>query len=311
MGEFNFDDDHGDPRHFDESEYGPGPDEDEELQDVAAQEAADAEGDPNVDWLVDTLSPEKKKAPVSQSMSDAESADYMDEVVRRMDVAACYRLLLENPLFDDSNENTAIVEREMRQFAQDRLKVLMGVSSDTRPIVPVVKLPFNEEEIQTLKVFASLSANELMALKTLAAIALKKKDLVPSPKAEPAQQDRKVPALRKRAVAPVKPPAPARAPAPAPKPPATKAVRPAPALRRPQAPKPAPAAQPEKKAVELPNGDVKEVTARHDQRAQKPAGRVPFPDNASFTFVSADVAARAAKVSEAAANHEMRNPKKD
>lgn len=217
--------------------------------------------------------------------------DYMSDVDRRLSIANCYRELLDGPLFEQGSESTAVVEREIRHFVVQRLGVLMGARSDGQPTVIAAKPQFSDVEAQALKgaatafqaggdvlrALAGLSAREIQALKTLAAVALRQKGLVPAAPRAPAP----APAAAPLPVRPTvrKKPGPA-APVPAPTPaPAAKVVR--------RGRAPAPPATEKKVARETPGG-VHETTV---PRVQRPKGMVPFPtDNRSMEVASMQIA---------------------
>ena len=73
------------------------------------------------------------------------------EVDRRFDIAYCYRLLLQQPLFDEGLSASEIVEEEIRAFVRQRLEVLMGVTSDLNEVAFTT---FSQEEIVALKALA-------------------------------------------------------------------------------------------------------------------------------------------------------------
>lgn len=80
-----------------------------------------------------------------------EPADYMAEVDRRLDVAAFYRQLLRGSLFEGDSASAAIVEAEVRQFAVQRLEVLLNIRSEPVKVVEATPL-FTDLEVQTLRI---------------------------------------------------------------------------------------------------------------------------------------------------------------
>ena len=71
-----------------------------------------------------------------------------DEVERRLEVAACYRLLLNESLFNDPSPTAKLVDDEIRGFIRSRLANLVGVGA------PTTDSTFTAEEVQALKLLA-------------------------------------------------------------------------------------------------------------------------------------------------------------
>lgn len=86
---------------------------------------------------------------------------YMEDVDRRLDVASTYRQLLRAPIFDQATESTIIVENELREFVVQRLKILLNMApAPMATVQPVVQqLPFDEQELKTLKVLLATLAD--------------------------------------------------------------------------------------------------------------------------------------------------------
>jgi hypothetical protein len=189
-------------------------------------------------------------------------------------VAATYRSLLRDPLFDVSNESTLIVESEIRDFVIERLKILLSMSqtpAKAQPAPAPVALPFSESEIRALKLLLDSMAKRGMIPKDPPAAVAKE----PVPKPAP--------------VAPAKAPQVRRALAPAPAITPTKAIpRPAPrAVGRP--PTKAAAVQPAPEEdqytmVTLPNGEIKRLKKQKGQI--RPAGMVAMPTRENIAAIN-------------------------
>jgi outer membrane biosynthesis protein TonB len=299
---FPFDDDDSTGTSYDESEF----DDPEADAQMAATEAATA-------VLKGLTAPRPPTPPTEEELN----FEYMNEVDRRLSIANCYRELLENPLFQNPDENTAVAQHEVRQFVVGRLQVLMGARSEGQPMVVQPKSQFADPEVQALRVaasvfqaggetlrsFAGLSGREVQALKALAAVALKQ-GMVPAQQPDAtapprAVQRRKPPtapvAAPSAPVRPVAPPQPTPKPLSPPPPPAPKPQpvptqvpvqsRRTPPSRR-QA-RPSAVQAPASTAPSLVKKVAREVLANetgdggvHETtvtRIQRPAGMVPFP----------------------------------
>ena len=87
---------------------------------------------------------------------DTEFDDQMTAVEKRLDVAKYYRLLLDNSLFSDDSEQAQQVDKEVRGFIRERLKILMGVQPDKTLAPP--EETFTPLEVTILKQIAGLAA---------------------------------------------------------------------------------------------------------------------------------------------------------
>jgi hypothetical protein len=184
---------------------------------------------------------------------------YMEDVDRRLDVASTYRQLLRAPLFESPNESTKIVETEIREFVVQRLKVLLNMAPAPQPVVQA-QLPFDEQELKTLKILLSSLAERAAkkAEPTSGPPQVAKTTLAPAPQ----------PPTVRRATAP------ASAPVAAPKQPARPVGRPpGPAKSAPVAPKP-----PEENLVELEDPrSGQTILARKPRRQVRSRGAIPMP----------------------------------
>jgi hypothetical protein len=244
--------------------------------------------------------------PVAEKPRDR---DPMSEAVRRIELAGYYRELINAPLFEQSDQNAIQVEQEIRSFVEERMQVLLGLKVDSRPLAPVVKPQFSEEEVASLKVLAKFSASDLRILKMLISSASRRIGALSgdSKTESPLAGTAVPPTVRKRPVPPGTPAPAAKQPsAPVPiqpRPAAPMAAAPTarPTVRRPGArtapvrraagePTPPPPQMEEKRTVVNPNtGKVVEITNR---RVQRPVGAVPFPtDRRQFEAMSHGTAA--------------------
>jgi len=177
----------------------------------AGEETAPTEISPSlIDQLVGkALAPETPTEPTDK---------YLDEVDTRLEVATYYRELLKAPLFSAATEASMIVEKEIRDFTHNRLKILFGI---TPKVEQIVKSPFNELETATLHELGNLKPIEITTLKMILAQVLKStgaaEKVEPSVNAAKAPEAKPTPAIapRQMPAAPSRPPAtqPSAAPA--------------------------------------------------------------------------------------------------
>lgn len=81
---------------------------------------------------------------------DAE-ANQLSEVEVKLEKANCYKVLLQDSMFEDYTSATAEVEAEIRSFIHKRLRILMGIEQEG----PVASGTFSKEEVNALKHLAS------------------------------------------------------------------------------------------------------------------------------------------------------------
>ncbi len=91
---------------------------------------------------------ETKASQASKTIS--EEAKTITEVEIRLRKANFYRVVLDNPLFDNGDEIAAEVEQEFRTFAIGRLRVLMGLQAEAKTQGEA----FPPEELQVLRLWA-------------------------------------------------------------------------------------------------------------------------------------------------------------
>lgn len=134
-----------DPNEFDLEEDGQGDsltvDDDEELSEPIQQA------------LIDSLTGTGKL----QKEEEIDVA-YLQDVDKRLEVAHYYRMLTKNQLFEERNEATVIVEREIGVFVRERLTVLLNLQG----AVAVKKEPavFTDDEVKILKIMAATLAKK-------------------------------------------------------------------------------------------------------------------------------------------------------
>jgi hypothetical protein len=234
---------------------------------------------------------------------------YMDQVEERLDVAAHYRILLANPMFDNNTRASQIVTHEMRGFIRERLGVLLGIGDTSKK--PEL---FSDVQLEVLRSLGELTLGHVTALKLVASKLLGE---APPP--------REAPVLRP---APA-PQAPAQRPAPAPVGPRRAPPAPAPAStqpaaapieeQRPRGPgrppgsKNKPKDEPEMVQAIRKHPDGSEEPLFHKdgsprmvkvipKRPQQAAGRLPFPNESQMAQVTAVQATQRAQLLESNPN---------
>lgn len=75
----------------------------------------------------------------------------LDEAEAKLEKANCYKVLLQDSMFDDYSPATAEVEAEIRSFILKRLRVLMGIELEGQ----TASGTFSKEEVSALKHLAS------------------------------------------------------------------------------------------------------------------------------------------------------------
>lgn len=227
----------------------------------------DGEGDDEPNSIQDAATDfiQELEGPVTSETEEA----YMEDVDRRLDVASTYRQLLRSPLFESPNASTSIVEAEIREFVVQRLKVLLNMAPDVRVATPapVVQLPFDEQELKTLKVL----------LASLAERAAKKAE--PSGPAQVAKAPAPAPAPTPPAVRRAVAPAPTKV---TPKPPAAVLALPG-ITNKPRAPKAPPK---EENLVELEDPrSGQTILARRPRRQVRSKSAIPMPTGSEMEAI--------------------------
>jgi hypothetical protein len=236
-------------------------------------------------------SPPVPPAPPTAAEALGASEDaYMDEVEARLEVASYYRILLQNPMFDNGTKAANLVEYEVRGFIRERLGVLLSIGS-----APKKETTFSDEQVEVLRTLGDLTPNHVTALKMIASKVLGDSGPVrEAPVHRPAQAP-VAPTLRQ---APT--PAPRRSP-PAPAP-ASTPPQAAPTDTSPRGPgrppgsknKPKDLTQMVQAVRRHPDGSDEPLFNKDGsprmvpvKRIQRPAGALSFPNEAQMSQVTA------------------------
>lgn len=237
------------------------------------------------------------------------SDEYMNQVEERMDVAAHYRILLSNPLFDNNTKPANIVSFEVQGFLRQRLGELIGITTPK-------KETFTEAQVEILRSLGDLTPIQVEALRMISG-RVSGIVLPAAPASPPAH--RPAPAPEAPATRPAVTPTGPRRSAPAQALPATQsAPQAAPAVQeRPRGPGRPPGAKNKTKETEQmvpavrkhPDGTEEPLFNKDGsprmvrvQRTQRPAGAMPFPNEAQMTMVTDQLAGRHAQVLESNPN---------
>ncbi len=240
---------------------------------------------------------EESPAPVEE-LEDTELSD----VDLRLETADYYRAILRHEFFDTESNASQIVDREIRTFIRERLEVLLGLRTANQPSV-VVEAPFDDEEVQALKLLASKVLKRPGIVSEPPAV---KKMATPAPVAKPqvqAQVKAKPQAKKIPAPAPGPSSKPKAKPAPAAKPTAAKAPTPAP-VQKAEAPKKNAAPSQEAKVVDrtIENGesqtfvglDGKQVTLTEGEVIEEGGRRYMVSRNGAGTLYRRDITGQVA-----------------
>lgn len=129
---------------------------------------------------------------ILEEMNQEEAAlTQLDEAEAKLEKANCYKVLLQDTMFEDYSPATAEVEAEIRAFILKRLRVLMGIEQDGA----ATSGAFSKEEVSALKHLASR-------------VISKNPQVVAAP---PVKEEKVLPKLRVRSVEPEAQPPRARA----------------------------------------------------------------------------------------------------
>lgn len=78
-----------------------------------------------------------------------------NEAQLRVKMANCYMAILDNGIFgDDKGEAAELVEQEMREFANERMEILLGMRQE-RPMPNYSNGQFTDDEVRALKALAA------------------------------------------------------------------------------------------------------------------------------------------------------------
>jgi hypothetical protein len=273
-------------------------------QPIVIQSAPVQHGNVNdiVAAIMGTSAPVQTPQTVAQALESTQDS-YMDEVEERLEIAAYYRSALSNPMFDNDTKAARIVQHEFSGFIRQRLGELLGLPGETKKAET-----FTEAQIEILRLLGDLTPAHVTAIKMVVA---RLTGEAPAPREEP---------VLRQAKAPVTP-----APRPAPAPPQRAAPAPAPAApvtQQAEAPKRGPGRPPGAKnrppkdteqmvpAVRKHADGTEEPLYNKDgsprmvrvQRIQRPAGMMPFPNDAQLSQVTAAQAGARAATLEANPN---------
>lgn len=223
---------------------------------------------------LDETEPEHSEPETAEesAQKQPQPVQYMEEVDRRLDVAATYRSLLRNPLFEgDATDSTTIVESEIREFIVNRLQVLLSMKDAPAKQVqaPVKEFPFSDFEVQTLKLLLDSMVKKGLAPKPTAVVA--PLATAPAPKTAPTVRRATAPVAAPAKVPPVQPAAPKAKPKQASTPPG---------IRTPDSVAPT--------VIDPRTGE--EVQLRRTKRQVVPVNRIPMP---TYDMAVQDAAATA------------------
>jgi hypothetical protein len=232
------------------------------------------------DLIQEVMQPQQTAEEAIQVSADT----YMDDIDKRLAVAACYRTVLDGSMFNDPmTEAAAIVDFEIKAGVRERLGILLGFSPDK---VTKSANQLSDAEVDLVRRLGEFSREQIIALKLLADKMVQASN-IQAPPEEPKQEQapaKPIPAspvlkARRAPAAPslaVRQAPPSAAPMPAATIPQPQA---APTRRGPGRPpgspnKPKPKVT-QTRVIEDPiNGGTREIEVA---RIQRPTGMLPFP----------------------------------
>ena len=97
---------------------------------------------------------------IEETIEEEDPDAYLFDVDQRLEVALCYRSILKGSFFDAPTASSTIVERELRGFVKGRLGLLLNAEKELAPAP------------------SQFTADEVTALKTLAAHVLKRPESI-------------------------------------------------------------------------------------------------------------------------------------
>lgn len=140
------------PDFWDNNEMDDLPSEEEAASIEAETGAEDATAVTPEESVVEEIYQEapKASAPVNKALQK------IQKVQDRLDMAHCYRLLLDQSMFDTATPAAQRVDSEIREFVCQRLEILMGVQPEARRADQVTEV-FTGTEIKVLKALAKVA----------------------------------------------------------------------------------------------------------------------------------------------------------
>ena len=257
-----------------------------------------------------------------------DAATSVTEAQRRIRMALYFEAFLAEPVFTNRTPEAEFVEGELRQYAQQRMEVLLGMRSEVAP----PEAQFADDEVKALKLLAhrmidgaSKPAPQQDPKPSVRRISVPGEKPAPQAKPEVRKEPEVVPKVRRRAARSV--PAPAAPAAPAQQP--ARPAAPAP-VQEPKAPPPPPVAKNRGMVVKTAEtAAVGERFAENGQwymwvvndlghRYKKSVGgavfnpaAMPLPQGQAWEFATAQLAARQVQANLRAMEREMDDPKTD
>lgn len=103
------------------------------------------------------------EAPAKPARTVNKALERIQKAQDRLDIAACYRLLLDGSLFEVNSPAVRKVDAEIREFVCQRLEVLMGVQPEAQVrVVDQVSEVFSGNEIKVLKAIAKAAEKKVL-----------------------------------------------------------------------------------------------------------------------------------------------------
>lgn len=89
---------------------------------------------------------------IVEDLEDEDLEEQLEDVEKRLEVAQHYKLLLKGGLFNSGSEAAALVEREVKTFVKQRLRILLGLETEKpKEAPPAAAQQFTPEEYKVLQ----------------------------------------------------------------------------------------------------------------------------------------------------------------
>ena len=255
--------------------------------------------------IMGTSQPAQAPQSAAQALETTQD-EYMDQVEERLDVAAHFRILLSNPMFDNNTKASNIVTFEVQGFIRERLRELLGIGSTTKK-----EELFTPAQVETLRSLGDLTQAHATALRMIASRVTGEAPALREPPAH-----RPAPAPVGPATTPAKAPTGPQRSKPAQAAPGPTVAPAAPVQEAPRRGRPPGAKNKPKETEQMVHAVRKHQDGTEEPlynedgsprmvrvaRLQRPAGALAFPNETQMTMVTEQLAGRHSQVLESNPN---------
>lgn len=92
--------------------------------------------------------------PIDEQFEEVD--EHMSEAERRISLAGYYKQLAKGGVFNDGSEEAAVVDAELKQFARERMDLLLNLGN----YKPKVEMPFTDAQVEVLRALADRYAQK-------------------------------------------------------------------------------------------------------------------------------------------------------